>query len=163
MKKYKKGFTLIELLVVMSIIGILSTTLTLKLRESVAKAKDCKAVAVLGVARITAEIIFIDQIVQDASINSGAITSGALSLKGIFSKLNKETQSVYNYGIDPGYIKIGGSREGKDGKIVYGGLIGLVYPEVEDDSIQLKFYEKARVGNVHYGTRSTRGIKWVAY
>ena len=163
MKKRKSGFTLIELLVVMAIIGILSTTLTLKLRECIAKAKDSKAIAVLGVARITAEIIFIDQIVQDVAINSGAITSGALSLEGIFNRLNSSTRAVYHNGTDSGYLKIGGSRDGVSGEIVYGGIIGLDYPEIKDDSIELNFYKQARIGDIYYGNNSVYGGKWVTY
>lgn len=161
--KKKSGFTLIELLVVMVIISILSITFTTKLRESIAKAKDSKAIAVLGVARITAEIIFIDQIVQDVALNSGVITSGALSLNGIFNRLNLKTQEVYYGGTNCEYLKIGGSRDGMSGEIVYGGVIGLDYPEIKNDSIQLNFRKEAEVDGILYGNNSVYGGKWISF
>ena len=60
MKKLKKGFTLIELMIVVAIIAILAAVAAPKMASQLKKAKDAKALAVLGASRSASSIYYAD-------------------------------------------------------------------------------------------------------
>jgi len=115
--KNKKGFTLIELLIVIAIIGILATTLAPKLREQLAKAKDAKAIALLGASRTALELVLIEKIINDSIDSNGNV---GIKLSDIKSKLNDKSNKNFE---NEAYIAIGGSRETSKGEITYGGKL----------------------------------------
>jgi len=125
MKNNKKGFTLIELLVVIAIIGILATTLAPKLREQLAKAKDSKAVALLGSARTGAEVVLMDKMVQDTTGNDLTI-----SLREIKSKLDKKSKDMISD--SDGIIPIGGARKTSISNVTYAPKIILLATSATD-------------------------------
>ncbi len=61
MKKLEKGFTLIELMIVVAIIAILAAVAAPKFADQIKKAKDAKAIAVLGAARSATNIYYADK------------------------------------------------------------------------------------------------------
>ena len=92
MKRLKKGFTLIELLVVIAIIGILVTILAPKLIEQLAKAKDAKAIALLGSARMVTGVILMEKVVLDDINKNGYIM---ISLEEIKDRLDKKSEKIF--------------------------------------------------------------------
>ncbi|WP_320047350.1 prepilin-type N-terminal cleavage/methylation domain-containing protein [uncultured Ilyobacter sp.] len=74
----KKGFTLIELVVVVAIILLLAATLAPKLRKEVSKAKDAKAVALLGAVRSATSVFFADNGTIPTLISSTATAEDGL-------------------------------------------------------------------------------------
>ena len=61
MKKLKKGFTLIELMIVVAIIAILAAVAAPKMADQLKKAKDAKALAVLGATRSASSLLYADR------------------------------------------------------------------------------------------------------
>lgn len=121
--KLKKGFTLIELLVVIAIIGILAITLAPKLREQLAKAKDSKAIAALGVLRTGYEI---------ASMNKMVTYTGTeipkVKLSEVLAHVDKKTNDLLLKATpDNPWVRfeIGGHRKTSKGQITYGGEVHL--------------------------------------
>ena len=160
MKRLKKGFTLIELLVVIAIVGILATTLAPKLREQLAKAKDSKAIAVLGSARTIGNIILVEKMVLD-STSGGTLY---ITTQEIYDRLDSKAQEVYDRG-NSNYLKIGGSRNQDKTKIKYGGFVhynasGPGNIEVKKDSLDL-FLNPYTFGGVE--EYSVEGKKWKEY
>jgi prepilin-type N-terminal cleavage/methylation domain-containing protein len=60
MKNLKKGFTLIELMIVVAIIAILAAAVAPLMANQLKKAKDAKAIAVLGACRSASSIYYAD-------------------------------------------------------------------------------------------------------
>jgi prepilin-type N-terminal cleavage/methylation domain-containing protein len=162
MKKLSKGFTLIELLVVIAIIGILATTLAPKLREQLAKAKDSKAIAVLGSARTAGNIILLEKMVLETT--SGGVI--VITTEEIFDRLDLKAQQVHDRG-NPNYLKIGGSKNEDETILKYGGFVhynasgpGNIY--VRNDFLDL-ILEPSTGGTPKTEPYSMEGKKWGDY
>jgi len=148
----KRGFTLIELLVVIAIVGILSTVISMKYRESLANAKDSKATLYLASARGGVQAIYINKMAVNDNIGDIVITSGEIFNKvgsnGNQSSLEEEG------GIEVIKTVIGGYRESENSSLNLGGRVTLTPPLIDNDTVILNFSEE---------TYSTEGKKWSSY
>lgn len=98
----------------MVIIGILATTLAPKLREQLAKAKDSKAIALLGAARTAGSVALVDAMVSST-------TTPSLTFGDITSKLDKKSNDMIT---STGDIAVGAIRpSGED--LVYRGTVAI--------------------------------------
>ncbi|WP_300393084.1 type II secretion system protein [Fusobacterium sp.] len=118
-----KGFSLIELLVVLGIIGVLSSFITPKVMNYLAKGKDTKAVAVLESLRTASQLYYLE---EGKSFFKGE-SYGEITVEQ-FEKLEKYLSNnardlIKNNKV---VVEIGGSKDSPDSKdIKYGGEIGF--------------------------------------
>lgn len=96
-KNKKSGFTLIELVVVIAIIGVLAAVITPRVRLSLAKAKDAKAIATLDALRTASNVYYAetgnaigtkDAVVKTAEIK--LLGDGGYLEKGVEGKFTSD-------------------------------------------------------------------------
>ena len=139
-RKKDKGFTLIELVVAVAIIGILSTLVTPKVREQLAKGRDAKAIALLNALRTAGELYYIEYgkpPLEDISKggNSADIVASIEKLKEFLDPKGEVL-------LKTGKIQIGGVRKQISGasgpeadkKVVFGGEIAFTFINPDSSS-----------------------------
>jgi prepilin-type N-terminal cleavage/methylation domain-containing protein len=170
----KKGFTLIELVVVVAIILLLAATLAPKLRKEVAKARDAKAVAVLGAIRTATSVYVADQGVVPY-LYVAATTGDGIVLEDASGELTSEyvETSVVSFldevgtGTTPAEaltannrlttIPIGGHQL-VSGTVSYGGRIALTGNTDGDFNLAVASGDSTVIGTV-----DTKGNTWAKY
>lgn len=144
---------------IIAIIGILSTTLAPKLRRSLAKAKDAKAVAVLGAARIAGSVAVTDRMVKN---ESGTLT---ITFEDITSGLDTKTNELIDDTND-NKIPVGGIEK-DDGTFKYGGTVmlndGTQNLTESTTSITVTDDLQLILTTGTEGDKSTEGKLWTSY
>ena len=157
-EELKKGFTLIEMLVIVAMLLTLATTLSAKLKKSLAKAKDAKAVAALGTARTAGNIAITDKIIKN---NGGTLT---ITFEDITFRLDAKTNELIDDA--SGKIPVGGIEKA-DGTFKYGGTVvlndGTTDLTISTTSITATddFHLNLTTGIVE--DKSTAGKLWILY
>ena len=135
-----------------------------KLREQLAKAKDSKAIAILGAARTAAEITLVDKLVQTTG---GSIN---ITLANITSKLDTKANDLIHD--TAGTIPVGASRTSADGALTYSNQIvgftgttsgGSILTSSTNISISNEDVDLYLMEGTSTGSYSTEGIEWTAY
>lgn len=151
MKKLEKGFTLIELMIVVAIIAILAAVAAPKFADQIKKAKDAKAIAVLGAVRSASNIYYAD--------NDGAWAS---DLGTLYDEVDGGSQQVFT--ADPatastGALKVGSNTNGLSSTTVAITLVGTGSTATFGS---ITYSE----GNLYLGdadATDTKGNLWVEY
>lgn len=125
-----KGFSLIELLIVLGIIAVLSSFITPKFMNYLAKGKETKAIATLQSLRTASEFYYLENgenFIQNKQC--GEITPE--QFKNLENFLSSNSKLLLkNNKIK---VEIGGSRTEKSGKIKYGGDISFTTKNPDSD------------------------------
>ena len=136
MKKKRKqgGFTLIELVVAVALIGMLSTLVTPRVREQLAKGRDTRAIALLGAMRTASELYYIEK--GEAPLDDISQGGNAVKIKESIGKLMEYLDPKANDLLKDGEVEIGGTRKKTIGaggeaeaskEINFGGNIGFTF------------------------------------
>jgi type II secretory pathway pseudopilin PulG len=104
------------MLVIIAMIITLATTLSAKLKGSLAKSKDAKAVAVLGAARTAGNIAVTDKMIKN---EGGTLT---ITFEDITFRLDTKTNELIHD--TTGKIPVGGIEKA-DETLKYGGTVVL--------------------------------------
>lgn len=144
--KRKKGFSVIEIILVLGVIGILSSFIVPKVRDYLAMAKDSKAINTIQSLRLASETYYLEK---------GSYPWSSEDKSEISDVLNNLQSYIGNKIQNPGagkelLLEIGGSKDGPEGVIEYGGEVKVV---VEENNLILK----PEVGVLSH---NIRGEKW---
>ncbi|MGL5951076.1 MAG: pilin [Cetobacterium sp.] len=149
-KNKKSGFTLIELVVVIAIIGVLAAVITPRVRLSLAKAKDAKAIAIVDALRTAANVYFAEQgKAIFAGDNAAAVGTGVTALinaKYLDDKADKKFKSA-------GVIEVGSVN----GDTITAGTITLT-PDTDKIGVVIST-TSAATGSANEG-KNTSGQTW---
>ncbi|MBC2856313.1 MAG: prepilin-type N-terminal cleavage/methylation domain-containing protein [Cetobacterium sp.] len=124
------GFTLIEMIVVLGIVAILSSFAVPKTRKYLAVAKDTSAINALSILRTAVELKSIDGVEMPTVEENTEFTKEHFdSLEEFLSGGIKKTLGFTEDSITGtvANIQSGGHRDSKDGTLLYGGKLKLVF------------------------------------
>ncbi len=179
--KKKNGFTLIELVVVIALIAILAVTLAPRLRDQIAKAKDSKAIAILGALRTSSEVFFAEkeETVLDFHSESSLVDNASMSY--LIGELDTSAQSLFNQGdgVDVTYtaaglatdlgeavlfeVPVGGVRTGADQDLSYGGYVRYSFSNSDRSLTTTDGISIVMLGAPATDTHDTKRNDWTSY
>ncbi len=102
MKRKERAFTLVELVVVVTIISILATISTPKIRMSLLKAKDVKVEATLETLNTASKLYFAE---KNRALGSENTTTGSGVAKGVVTGYTPYNESKVAYPVTVDHIK----------------------------------------------------------
>ena len=160
------GFSLIEMVIAVALVGVLSTMVTPKVREQLAKGKDAKAVATLTALRTASELYYIE---NEKSALEGAENDESIkkAVENLLPYLDAKAESE----LKNGNIEIGGSRKGeteeevKKAEIKYVGKVTFTFTnpildsKIKGDGVYIWFKPIGEIGE--YDTAGKK--KWIEY
>jgi general secretion pathway protein G len=130
----KSGFTLVELVVAIAIIGILSTLITPKVREQLAKGRDMRGISLLGAMRTASELYYIEK--GTAPLDDITNGDNPVNIKAAIDNLLEYLDPKAETMLKTGKIEVGGTRKEITGgggakeaskEITFGGEIGFTF------------------------------------